>query len=130
MRFSFLLLALSACSSSTPVPCADQSVCAPLGALCVSGVCRKPEDVDLAVSGDLASPPDLATSCSDSTGCTIATSPVCDGASHTCRACATGDCAGVSPLCAPSGACVACLGEAQCAAQALVCSPAGLCVAC
>ena len=80
---------------------------------------------------------DSAAGCADDSGCTSAATPVCDKASHTCRACQAGspsaDCAGAAgkPVCSTSGACVECASNGDCAAQGKSCELTTFtCVAC
>jgi hypothetical protein len=119
---------IAGCTSDKPVPCVDQATCDPLGAICVGGSCKKPSELDLSLTMDLSTP-DLTGACADSTACAAATAPICDPASHVCRACMD-DCPAATPVCSTSGACVQCASDPDCDATQQICDPSGICVAC
>ncbi len=126
---------LAACWSTRPNPryCDAGRPCAGAGEQCdlTTHECVA-ADVDLAAP-DLTGGPDLRPMCTANAGCTAAGSPICDDATHACRACAAADCAGFAghPVCAPSGACVECVSRDDCAAAGKTCDTGTLtCVGC
>ena len=138
-----LLLALAAasCSSTSAIKCTEQATCAPLGAVCLDGICHKPDEPGLDLGGlDFATPddsgaPDLAPMCIESAACTSATGPICDTTLGTCRGCIAGECATATPVClvggAQAGACVECGIDLDCAGQRKLCDLAThACVPC
>jgi hypothetical protein len=131
-RWLLAVLLLAACTKKSLVRCTDQATCAPYGAVCLEdGYCHNPREemLDLATL-DLAVPADLSPMCTDNSACTTRTAPICDTTTHTCRACASDECAGnaAGTLCAASGplagACVSCLDETPCAAAHQYCDAA------
>lgn len=143
------VVALSVLSACTPWSC-DPARSNPL--YCASNAdCKQPErpmcDVVTAecvaslVDGGTPDGDGAVTGCTASNQCSVATAPICDPASHTCRGCTSSadagmstECSGLSltrPLCSSSGACVECLSNADCLASRKSCDvPTGSCVAC
>jgi MYXO-CTERM domain-containing protein len=70
------------------------------------------------------------TQCTSNAQCTGST-PICDSASHTCRACVATDCSGTTPICdAFAGSCRACVAT-DCSGTTPICDAiAGSCRAC
>lgn len=86
-------------------------------------------------------PPDMTTiSCVQSSQCPIASEPICDSSTKTCRAChvvdggASSECAAKDasrPLCSRTGNCADCLTNSDCIMQQKTCNTtAGSCVPC
>jgi hypothetical protein len=128
-----VVVVLTGCTSESRVPCASQATCEPLGALCVDGVCRKPEEVDLA-GVDMSAEADLGALCAGPADCLDPAQPICDPASHQCRGCVAADCSGSKPVCATSGtaagSCVQCLVESDCKGRSACNQQVRECIAC